>query len=158
MDWSSPLSTLLGALIGVSSTLAVDRVRADRERLDKDKAVKRQVYADYLAALTRTRNELRSAARDPEAAPEDCRRTAVEALRDGGAYELRYQVAVLAPTAVDQASVDAFHALRDMHDLVEEGAVHTDPDYREAHRRWDERFTSLRELVRKDLGAVDDIG
>lgn len=158
MDWSSPLSTLLGALIGVSSTLAVDRVRADRERLDKDKAVKRQVYADYLAALTRTRDELRAAARDPGAHPEDRRRRAVEAFRDGGAYELRYQVAVLAPTVVDEASVEAFRALRDMRDLVEEGAVHTDPAYLELRRRWDGLFARLRELVRRDLGAVDDLG
>ncbi|MFI2260886.1 hypothetical protein [Streptomyces tubercidicus] len=156
MGWGSLLSTLLGALIGVLSTLAADRSRAIRTRRDNDQNVRRQLCADYLAALAQTRNFLRLAARSRSTPVEERAREAVEAFRDGNAYELRYQVALVAPTAVVDASTAAFRALRDLRDLIEEGATHTEQNYLELRDHWEDRFAELRTAMKSDLNGAKD--
>ncbi|MBW5420269.1 hypothetical protein GKQ77_01620 [Streptomyces sp. BG9H] len=151
MNWSSLLSTGVGALIGVSATLAAEWTRWKRNRHDNDQAIKRQTYAEYLAALSRTRNELRMAAWAPAMPREERARLAQEAFKAGGAYELRYQVALLAPEMVDQASIAAFRTLRDLRDVVEAGVVRTEEPYIELRVRWDDLFAELRRQMRADL-------
>ncbi|WP_078969634.1 hypothetical protein [Streptomyces natalensis] len=150
------MSTLLGALIGVLSTLAADWSRANRTRRDNDQSVRRQLYADYLAALAQTRNLLRLAARSRSASLEERARKAVEAFRDGNAYELRYQIALVAPTAVVEASTTAFRALRDLRDLIEEGTTHTEQNYLDLRDHWEDRFAELRTTMRSDLNGAGD--
>ncbi|MFI2026798.1 hypothetical protein [Streptomyces buecherae] len=154
MGWGSILSTLLGALIGVFSTLAADWSRASRDRRANDQDVRRQTYADYLAALAQTRNLLRLAARSRSTPLEERARNAMEAFRDGSAYELRYQIALVAPTAVVDASTAAFRALRDLRDLVEEGAIHTEQNYLVLRDHWESCFAELRAAMKSDLAGV----
>lgn len=97
MDWAPLVSTSLGAVIGIASTLATDQVRTRRGRQDNDQAARRQLYGDYLAALARTRNQLRMAARPAGLPAAERARRAAEAFHEGNAYELRYQIAVVAP-------------------------------------------------------------
>ncbi len=151
MNWGSLASTVLGAVVGIASTLLADRARARRSREEGDQAARRQVYGDYLAALARTRNQLRIAARSADTPTEERARTALEAFRDGNAYELRYQVAIVAPEAVVGASTAAFRALRDLRDLVEGGAVHTEEGYLELRDRWEDAFAELRAAMRSDV-------
>lgn len=123
MDWGPLVSTSLGAVIGIASTLATDQIRTKRGREDKDQAARQQLYGDYLAALARTRNHLRMAAR-PSGLPDGERvRRAAEAFHEGNAYELRYQIAVVAPREVVEASTAAFRSLRDLRDLMEGGST-----------------------------------
>ena len=111
------------------------------------------MYAEYLSALSRTRNELRLAARNPQVPPDERARIATEAFKSGGAYELRYQVAITAPPAVVEASTAAFRALRDLRDLVEAGTTHHEPDYIRSRDAWEDLFSDLRSQIRKDLEA-----
>lgn len=62
MEWISPVSTALGAVIGVGSTLLTDRFRWRRERAGQNLDVRRQMYADYTAALSRIRTALNECA------------------------------------------------------------------------------------------------
>ncbi|MEU3290644.1 hypothetical protein [Streptomyces longwoodensis] len=152
MDWAPLVSTSLGAVIGIASTLATDQVRTRRGRQDNDQAARRQLYGDYLAALARTRNQLRMAARPAGLPAAERARRAAEAFHEGNAYELRYQIAVVAPQTVVEASTAAFRALRDLRDRVEDGAHHTSPDYAQARDRWESLLTELRKAMRRDLG------
>ncbi|MEZ0064289.1 hypothetical protein ABIA32_000267 [Streptacidiphilus sp. MAP12-20] len=153
MEWSSFASTALGAVIGVTSTLVADRVRWRRDHLDKRQDRQRQLYADYLTALSRTGNEIREAARSSSLSAPERGRMAVEAFKSGGAYELRYQVSISAPDEVEQSSVAAFRALRNLRDLVESGTAHDEASYREARQHWDDTFSELRSHIRADLGG-----
>lgn len=152
MDWAPLVSTTLGAVIGIASTLATDRARTRRGRQDTDRAARQQLYGDYLAALARTRNQIRMAARPTALPAAERTRRAAEAFHEGNAYELRYQIAVVAPQPVVEASTAAFRALRDLRDHVEAGAHHTSPDYVQARDRWELLLTELRRTMRRDLG------
>ncbi|MFG1807444.1 hypothetical protein [Streptomyces sp. NPDC049040] len=152
MEWGLLASTSLGALIGIGTTLAADHLRARRSRQDADDATRRQLYGDYLAALARTRNHLRVAARPSGLSPDERARRAAEAFHESSAYELRYQIAVVAPVGVVEASTSAFRALRDIKDQVEVGALHTDDSYVAARERWEFLLAELRMAMRRDLG------
>jgi hypothetical protein len=153
MDWGPLSSTALGAVIGVATTLAADHMRAIRGRTDADLTGRQKLYGDYLAALARTRNHLRITA-GPGAglATQERTQRATEAFREGNAYELRYQIAVVAPREVVEASTAAFRALRDLKDQVEEGEVATDARDVEHRERWDALLAALRIAMRHDLG------
>ncbi|SEN20723.1 hypothetical protein [Actinacidiphila rubida] len=151
MDWGPLTGTALGAVIGIATTLAADHLRAARGRTDADRANRQKLYGDYLAALARTRNTLRIAAR-MAVPPGERAQSAVESFREGNAYELRYQVAVVAPKDVVEASTAAFRALRDLRNEVEAGAVATDQSYVETRERWDVLLAELRIAMRRDLG------
>ncbi|MER6307651.1 hypothetical protein [Streptomyces sp. NPDC001657] len=114
MQWGSLTSTATGALIGVLATLAADLSQAKRTRHDSEHNTWRQLYADYLAALARTRNHLRLATRSAHTPPKERARQAIEAFKEGNAYELRYHVALTSSTPVIEASTTAFRALRDL--------------------------------------------
>lgn len=152
MDWIPLLSTILGAVIGVGATLVADWTRASRSQREGDRAIKRQAYGDYLAALSLTRHNLRVAARYSMASVDDRARLAFDAFKDAKAYEMRYQVALFAPDEVIEASTSAFNALRSLRDLVEGGGgTHDDPAYRAAQDQWANRFAELRHCMRSDL-------
>lgn len=147
------IGTVVGALIGVSATLSSEHLRWSRGRQDTDKASKRQTYANYLAALSLTRNELRLAARTGTGPAGARSQRAAEAFKTGSTYELRYQVVLVAPGNVITASNEAFRALRRLSELVEGGALHTDDSYICERDAWEMAFAILREHMRHDLDA-----
>lgn len=156
MEWISLAGTALGAVIGVGSTLLAERVRWRRERAGQDLDVRRQLYADYTAALSRMRTALNECARVDLAADE--RRSRVrELFLAPGAYEIRHQLAIVAPMEVVAAARSAFVVLRDTRDLIGEGAGVDDPAYLELEERLDAAVAELRTLMRLDLGAVESI-
>ncbi|MGP3980869.1 hypothetical protein [Streptomyces sp. KR80] len=113
--------------------------------------LRRQLYGEYLAALTRTRNQLKDIAGSTALVGDERARQAGEAYREGGAYELRYQMAITAPAQVVGPSEDALRRLRDMRDRIQEGVT---------GRTLDEEFgtlittiKTLRDAMRSDLGA-----
>jgi hypothetical protein len=151
VEWSSLAGTALGALIGVSATLSAERTRWRRGRRDSDKVVKRQTYADYLAALSRARNEVRSAAFSGSVPLADRSRRAADAFKTGETYELRYQVALLGPDSAVSASDSEFRALRGLRDLVEAGTLHRDDNYLHQRSVWDPAFNELMQRMKDDL-------
>jgi hypothetical protein len=151
MDWSPLLSTLLGATIGLGSAVVLERGKSARDGRQRTLDQRRTVYAEYLSALSRTRNEIRLAASKDSEPAEERSKQAREAFKEGGAYELRYQVALLAPEQVVSASDAAFRALRDVRDVVVAGAVHGEAGYVSDRDKWESRFAALREEMRRDL-------
>ena len=121
MQWSSLIGAVVGAFIGVSATLSSEHLRWRRGRQDlSTRAGKRQTYAEYLSALSLTRNELRLASRNSSIPLEERAKRAAESFKTGRAYELRYQVILIAPEAVIEASDNAFRALQKIQRQVED--------------------------------------
>ncbi|MBQ0867412.1 hypothetical protein [Streptomyces sp. RK75] len=153
MDWSTIASTVVGGLIGIASTLTAEWVRSRRDRETSGRAARLQLYGDYLAALSRTRSDLRAVARSADVPAEQRASRALEAFLGGGAYELRYQVAIVAPEDVVEASTAAFRELRLLRERLQEGALRSDPVYAEARQRWERAFGELRARIRADLAT-----
>ncbi|MFE2725991.1 hypothetical protein [Kitasatospora sp. NPDC059327] len=156
MDWGTLVGTALGAVLGIGSTLAVDRARARRESDIRGEQLRRQVYGEYLVALSRTRSLLRDIAHDVREPPEERARRARDSVREGGAYELRHQLRLCAPTEV-LTLVDQVHAaLRELREQVLNGAVSQDGPYRAARATYETAAAALREAMRRDLEVAPD--
>jgi len=151
MSWALIATTALGAVIAVLSNLAADHARWRREEQTKHQEVKRQLYAEYLSALSRTDNALRDTARRPDMPEQERARTAKEAFRSGGCYELRYQLGLTAPESVTRASTAAFHELRDFRDAIERGTIFGEGAYQQRRDQWYAVFPALRDRMRQDL-------
>ncbi|WP_329172992.1 hypothetical protein [Streptomyces sp. NBC_01477] len=151
MSWSFLVSTALGALIAVLSNLVADRTRWKHEEQGRQQEIKRQVYAEYLSALSRTDNALRDTARHMEASQADRARMATETFRNSGCYELRYQLGIIAPDGVVDVATAALHKLRDFRDAIESGIAWQDEAYREQRDQWYSVFPALRQCMRQDL-------
>ncbi|OXY83976.1 hypothetical protein [Streptomyces sp. 2R] len=136
MEWISLASTALGAGIGIGSTLLVDRVRWRRERAGHDLDVRRQMYADYTAERPRRVREV---------------------FLTPGAYEIRHQLAIVAPPEIVEAARSAFVALRGTRDLLVAGAAADDAAYVELEGMFDAAVAELRTVMRLDLGAAKSI-
>ncbi len=156
MEWISPVSTALGAVIGVGSTLLADRLSWRRDRAGQSLDARRQLYGDYTAALSRMRTALNECAQTDIPAEERPQRVR-ELFLAPGAYEIRHQLAIVAPRDVVEAARIAFVVLRDTRDLLLQGPA-TDTDaYAELEYRFDAAVAELRSVMRRDLGAADSV-
>ncbi|WP_329230920.1 hypothetical protein OG488_19390 [Streptomyces sp. NBC_01460] len=156
MEWIPLVSTALGAAIGVGSTLLADRARWRRDRAGQDLDVRRQLYADYTAALSRIRTALNECAQEDIPTAERTRKVR-EVFLTPGAYEIRHQLAIVAPPEIVDAARSAFVVLRDTRDLLAAGASVDDAAYADLEERFDAAVAALRTLMRLDLGAAKSI-
>ncbi|MFD7510881.1 hypothetical protein ACFV5N_16340, partial [Streptomyces sp. NPDC059853] len=108
MDWGTLVGTAVGGVVALAATMIAERARSRRDEAVRRQESKRRLYVEYLAALTRTRNQLKDIVRSPSLGPEERARLSGEAYREGGAYELRHQMALFAPEPVLSASDEAF--------------------------------------------------
>ncbi|MBC9715347.1 hypothetical protein H9Y04_22620 [Streptomyces sp. TRM66268-LWL] len=152
MEWITLAATCLGALIGVGSTLLAERLRASREESQRRQGLRQQLYADFLAALSRVADDLYALASSPDRNELPVR--ASEAWRRGDSYPLRYHMTISAPAGMVTASDACFRRLRDFRDVVANGAVSGTPEFRAAQAAYDQSLTRLRELMRTDLGLA----
>ena len=155
MDWGTLAGTALGALLGVGSTLLVDRARAGRERAQRSEQLRRQVYGDYLLALTRTRIGLRDIVHDAHATPRERVQRADEAIREGHAYALRHQLQLCAPQRLVTLTDRAHAALRDLRESAGSAVSPQDPQYLAARAAYEAATTELRAAMRQDLHAPE---
>ncbi|WP_055565143.1 hypothetical protein [Streptomyces atriruber] len=157
MEWISPVSTLLGAGIGIGATLLADRIRWRRESGERETATRRQLYAEYTAALSRVRTALHESAQPGGGRPVPGSEAHAREVRDGflapGAYEIRHQLAIIAPPDVVEAARCAFIALRTTRDRVIEGVTADSEAYAELEAGNDTAVAELRRVMRRDLGV-----
>ncbi|WP_128553973.1 hypothetical protein [Streptomyces triticagri] len=151
MDIGTLIGTGLGAVVGVGSTMLADRARWKRDELTRQQELKRQLYGDYLVALTRTRNQLKDLVRQSNLTPDELAHRAGELYREGGAYELRYQMAITASQRIVEPSDNALRRLRDVRDKIQEHAPGTQIDSELG--RLIVAIKGLRDAMRSDLGT-----
>lgn len=153
-QWIAVLGTALGAVIGIGAAFINDRVRWRREQ-DRDRlGVRRELYSSYIAALTEIHESMRAVSgRDGLTSVE--RRDAIrDVFHDGGLYQLRYQIGVLADQQVLDASEAAFQQMRDIRDTFAAGGRISDPQYQEQRTAWGAVLRTLQHAMRDELGSA----
>ncbi|WP_037675364.1 hypothetical protein [Streptomyces griseus] len=151
MDWGTLAGTALGAVLGVTTTLLAERSRWQREHSARERAVKQELYAEYLGALSLTTHRLRDLKRSVGLSREERMGQAGEILGSTNAYHLRYQVLIIAPEHLGNMANQAFARVRDLRDRFDEADVCTDPEWASAMAALTEALIALRTAMRADL-------
>jgi hypothetical protein len=160
MDWTVPLGTLVGAFVGVGSTLLVDVVRSRRDRIHQIVTVRRQVYAQYLEALTKTDGELQMLAVS-QSTPVDELATRT-AWRQYSLLALRYEVELVAPKSVTKTADAAYRTLRNMRDAINRTKLVVgtpgSPEWEAVHLPYINAIDTLRSNMRADIqrGLIEE--
>ncbi|WP_030018665.1 hypothetical protein [Streptomyces monomycini] len=145
MDWGTLAGTALGALLGVSTTLLGERSRWHRENTSRERAAKQQLYSEYLAALWLTRHRLRDLQRSTELTWEERREQSGEILGAANAFQLLYQMRIMAPESLDDVAVHAFRRLLRLRDRFDEPDVNRDPGWSTTQAALSEALEALRQ-------------
>ncbi|MER7879653.1 hypothetical protein ABTY63_39955 [Streptomyces solisilvae] len=153
MSWLPAASALLGAIIGVTSTLLTDRLRWRREFSDRQLSIRRTSYRDYLVALASWRNGMRETAYNPSLSIEERRDRTAQALIDSQAYERRMEMLITAPESVVRESEATYKVLKKMKAPIAGGLLESSTEYRELTASFEERLQKLRASMRTDLGV-----
>lgn len=153
MDWSSPVSTVLGAVVGVSSALVVDWARSRRDRAQQWDQQRRQMYTDFMAALNVGVGELEDIARRGGLAPPERDQALWQALRAAGVWRIHQQLLISAPPPVISGGWEALMGLTEIRAVLAGGAAFSSREYLAARTRYSELMTSLRDAMRGDLGV-----
>ncbi|WP_371481532.1 hypothetical protein [Kitasatospora sp. NBC_00315] len=151
MDWAAPLSTALGAAIGVGSTLLAERSRWRRQTTDTERETLRALYADFLTALSQALDQIWQASRRRRLDPAVLEGAAQSALNDHQVYPRRFQLTVSAPESVAVLAKDAVDRLVAYRDLIVDGTPHADPRCREARRLYSDARDQLIAAMRATL-------
>ncbi|MGW0960786.1 hypothetical protein ACWD4K_17495 [Streptomyces gelaticus] len=151
MQWISLISAIVGAVIATAATAFLDRHRWRREQAQRVIDTRRVLYGEYLAALSRARNDFRVLARDLNTAPAE--RDVSARTSFAPCYEIRYQVTITASAAVVAASEKTFRRLRDVRDLAGAGTLAGDERYSGGRREYEDALAELRTAMRQELGS-----
>ncbi|MFJ6987643.1 MULTISPECIES: hypothetical protein [unclassified Streptomyces] len=152
MDWLAPVNTLIGAVIGVGSTLLADRFRWRRERQAQDRDSRRQAYAAFMGALSDVYSRLHETARATRP-PEETSTAAHEIFTAAQLYPLRYELALIAPWDVMDPTNEAFWRARDLRDTVASGAGPDTPEFRTHVGAYLKATEKAQTAMRRDLGT-----
>jgi hypothetical protein len=136
----------------VGATSIAERTRWRREQNKHRSDVKRELYAAYLAAVAKAWNDIRAAVIDStEPWPERARQAEL-AYRNGGVYELRYQMAITAPPEIVVLSDQTMKGMRDLVQGLIDGRTYSSwAELRSESRQWFDAFDAMRANMRQDL-------
>ncbi|CAM5292280.1 hypothetical protein ACWIGF_28265 [Streptomyces diastaticus] len=152
MDWGTIAGTVTGALIGVGATSLADRSRWRREQATRQTAIKRELYAAYLAAVAQSWNEIRAAVIDSDDTWPERARLASLAYRNGGVYKLRYQISITAPPNLVALSDQTMRGIRDLINRLNSGQAYGSWDeLKRDNQAWFDAFNNMRRMMRLDL-------
>lgn len=152
VDWGTIIGTVTGAVIGVGATSLTERSRWRREQGAHQTAVKRELYAAYLAAVAQTWNEIYATVVDSDQPWPERARLAGLAYRNGGVYELRYQVAITAPPEIVALSDETMHGMRDLINKLRAGQVFDSWDeLKRENQPWFDSFNQMRRIMRLEI-------
>ena len=152
-QWVAVVGTALGAIIGLGSAFATDRVRWNREQLKDRREVRRELYSAYIAALTEIHESMRAISRDEQLTAAERGKAVHAAFQAGGSYKLRYQIAIVADQAVLDASEEAFQQMRDIRDIFVSGGRIESPRYQTQRDAWGARLRAMQHAMREELGS-----
>jgi hypothetical protein len=151
VDWTPLLSTIAGAVIAFSGTVAADHLRRRDSRHRYSYGERQRAYTESVLALGAGMEALRAAG---VASRADRRRDAADAaLTAAGVYVARERLLMVAVTPVAEAAEAAFTALIRVRDAVRAGATTGSAEFHGAFHPFEDALWQLRERIRDDLGA-----
>ncbi|MDQ0951314.1 hypothetical protein QFZ24_005237 [Streptomyces phaeochromogenes] len=147
------MSTLAGAVVGVSSALIAERIRWRRDQERDESQTRRVVYSDFLMALSRGHSDMRTVVLQPDRSTGDRLYGDLHQALDGsGIWRLRQSLSLTASAEIIQLAVRTCDALTQMRDeLIADPNVRSDTYFLARADLWREN-AHLREAMRKDLG------
>ncbi|MGW1813189.1 hypothetical protein ACWCQM_06400 [Streptomyces sp. NPDC002125] len=151
MEWTALVATVVGAVIGVGSTLATDRVRWRRDTGEHDRETLRTVSAQFLEALTEARDAISDASRSGHLPPDERAELARASTLAHGVHAKQYQLELLAAPDVAQSARDTAHQLLLYRDTVVAGHVRDDPECAQVRRDFREARQKLMTAMRSSL-------
>ncbi|MEU5957916.1 hypothetical protein [Streptomyces sp. NPDC047525] len=156
MDWSSVLSTAVGAAIGITATVIADRNRWHRERSSRALEVRRETYTSFMTAMNEAGEAIRSVSLGDQ--PSSAARDSVtrEAFRSSGVHAALERLRLEAPPNVETAAAEAFRSMRRLRDHYAAGKEPTDAEAHAVRMKLEEDFKVLRGLMRTNLAAEND--
>jgi hypothetical protein len=153
MDWGTLLSTLVGAIIGVTSTLLADRVRWRRESEQRGRDVRLEVYGRFLTALNEAAESLWVVGlgdRRP-AEPERLDELLRAEVHRAGLYSLREQIMILAADNVRRSADLAVDRVREYRDCLIGGSDSGSAEEIAATDAYKAAVKELRDAMRVDV-------
>ncbi|MEU5690144.1 hypothetical protein DEJ48_39185 [Streptomyces venezuelae] len=144
MDVLPLISTIVGAAIGIGSTLLADRTRWARDRRDRVELAQHQLRADFIAAVARSADIVWNVAHHDQPPTEDGNRGAQEAFREADLYTWRYRIALSSPSEIVAASETLLDALRHYRNTVAAGERKGSTQYSEARSTY---FAAVAEAI-----------
>jgi hypothetical protein len=152
VDWGTIIGTVTGATIGVGATSLAERSRWRREQSARQTAIKRELYASYLAAAAQTWSEIRAAVIESDLPWPDRADLASRAFRNGNVYELRYQMAITAPPEIVTLSDQTMRGMRALTNRLSAGQTYGSWDeLKSDNQAWFDSFNVMRRMMRLDL-------
>jgi hypothetical protein len=152
MDWSAPLGTIIGAAVGVGSTLLADRSRWRRES-DRHKAeVRRETYSTFLIALSQSHSNMRAATFSSSPAPSERHGVLYNAIDESGIWRARQCLSLCAPAEVITLAIQATDALKAMQEALTETFDTNSEPYLHARTALWRANAAVRQAMRTDLG------
>jgi hypothetical protein len=134
--------------------MVADRSRWKRDRRTREHAGRREIYSQYLAALSLATHQLNDLRRHGPPTRDERKRMAGEVLAASGAYQLRYQMLITAPEVLEGPTEEAFSCLRKLRDRFDEPDVSKDPVWDGAIAAISDAIDDLRRAMRDDLSRV----
>jgi hypothetical protein len=155
MNWGTLLSTLIGAVIGVGSTLLADRVRWRRELERQAKESRRELYARFLTALNEATEALWVVGLGDRRVdgPESLAEVLRGQVHRSGLYSYREQIMILAPPAVLREADLATDRVREYRDVLISGHAAGSAEEGSAMHAYTAALKALRQVMRADLAS-----
>ncbi|MEV8022937.1 hypothetical protein AB0O76_42945 [Streptomyces sp. NPDC086554] len=152
MNWLTLLSTLLGAVVGVGSTLLADRARWGREVQSQAVERRRELYGEFLTALNLAQESLFAVAygRHPAELSRDL--AARAAFGNHQVYAVRERLALSGREQVVAVADTAFNRLKAFRDVVGSGAMPDSSELADAIQSYGAVLRELRHAMRDELG------
>jgi hypothetical protein len=157
VDWTTLVATLLGAAIAMSTSLMVEIRKGRHDTESEWRRTRRDIYAEYLTALSQARWELSGVAGNSELSDTERRAMANEIF--ARCYQIRHQLELYSPKSVLEPALTYFRTLRAFRNAIRDGLRDGAPDYDEeteyaAHvREAKAKFGRCRDAMRSDLNS-----
>ncbi|RLU86257.1 hypothetical protein CTZ27_25095 [Streptomyces griseocarneus] len=154
MDWTSPVSTALGAFIGVASTLAVNRVQWRRDTAKRERDELRTACVEFLSAVTQAREQILHASREGHAPTDERVRKARSALADHDVLPKRVQLHLVAPPELGEMAYATVNKLIRYRDAVAEGATHDEVEFSDVRIDFTRHRAELTQVMQRVLSSM----
>jgi hypothetical protein len=149
------IAAVVGAVIGVGSTLITDSVRARRDLDQKWADTKRLVYVRFLVAMTQAHSRMKVVAlgQFPAAEKERAVRAAFhDDPEHAEAKAVLRELAITAPDDVNRIAGETYECLRAIRDTLSRPSITSaNPEYGVVNKPFWDKISALQGVMRADL-------